>query len=271
MPKTAPTPETDFEQSRDYVQSLARGLSVLRAFSHDNPQMNLSQVAELTDLSRAAARRLLLTLQHLGYIRAEGRAFFLSPKVLELGYSYLGSLNLTDLTQPIVEDLSRQLNESCSLAVLDGSDIVYVVRVPVRRIMTVSLGVGARLPAFCASLGRVLLGQLTPRELKTWLAELKPEKFTAHTQVQKEKIRAAVEQARAQGYAYVEQELELGLCSLAVPVCDPQGRIMAALNVSTPYRPQVAEYARNELLPALRTTARLIERSIHSSRLPGNR
>jgi len=271
MPKNSPSDSAEFEQSRDYVQSLARGLSVLRAFSQEYPRMNLSHVAERTGLSRAAARRLLLTLQHLGYIRAEGRNFTLSPKVLELGYSYLDTLNLTDLTQPIVEELSRQLNESCSLAVLDGHDIVYVVRVPVRRIMTVSLGVGARLPAFCASLGRVLLSQLTPAELKAWLAELKPQKFTAHTQVQKEKIRAAVELAGSQGYSYVEQELELGLCSLAVPVCDPRGRIMAALNVSTPYRPQVAGYARKELLPALRKTARLIELSIHSSRLPEKR
>lgn len=271
MPKTNPPDAADFEQSRDYVQSLARGLSVLRAFSQEYPRMNLSQVAERTGLSRAAARRLLLTLQHLGYIRADGRTFTLSPKVLELGYCYLGALNLTDLTQPIVEELSRQLNESCSLAVLDGHDIVYVVRVPVRRIMTVSLGVGARLPAFCASLGRVLLSQLTPAELKTWLAELKPQKFTPHTHLQKEKIRAAIELARTQGYSYVEQELELGLCSLAVPIRDPQGRIMAALNVSTPYRPQVAEYARQELLPALLKAAGRIERSIHSSGLPGPR
>lgn len=271
MPNNSPSEPVDLEQSRDYVQSLARGLSVLRAFSHERPRMNLSQVAECTGLSRAAARRLLLTLQHLGYIRADGRTFTLSPKVLELGYSYLGSLNLTDLTQPIVEELSRQLNESCSLAVLDGHDIVYVVRVPVRRIMTVSLGVGARLPAFCASLGRVLLSQLTPGELKAWLAELKPEKFTPHTLLQKERIRAAIEQARVQGYSYVEQELELGLCSLAVPIRDPQGRIMAALNVSTPYRPQVAAYAQKELLPALLKAARRIELSIHSSGLPGPR
>lgn len=267
MPNKRAADTLEFEQSRDYVQSLARGLSVLGAFGQDHARMNLSQVAERTGLTRAAARRLLLTLQHLGYIRADGRAFFLGPKVLELGYCYLGALNLTDLTQPIVEELSRQLNESCSLAVLDGFDVVYVARVPVRRIMTVSLGIGARLPAFCASLGRVLLSQLTPAELKAWLTALKPEKFTTHTCIQKEKIRAAIDQARAQGYCYVEQELELGLCSLAVPIRDPKGRIIAALNVSTPYRPEVAEYATKKLRPALEKAARRIEQSIYSSGL----
>lgn len=264
--KTTPLPNA-FEQSRDYVQSLARGLAVLHAFNHAKPQMTLSQVAEQTQLSRAAARRLLLTLQHEGYVQADGRNFLLSPKVLNLGYSYLDSLNLTDLTQPIVESLSRQLNESCSLAVLDGQEIVYVVRVPVRRIMTVSLGVGARLPAFCASLGRVLLSQFTAHELKSWLLTLKPEKFTARTLITKEKIRAAIETAGKQGYCFVDQELELGLCSMAVPVRNKHGRVIAALNVSTPYRPDIEAHAKKTLLPALLKTAQHIEQSINFSGL----
>lgn len=271
MPKKTKQVPNMFEQSRDYVQSLARGLAVLNAFNHDKPQMTLTQVAEHTHLSRAAARRLLLTLQHAGYVRADGRHFLLSPKVLELGYCYLDSLNLTDLTQPLVEALSRQLNESCSLAVLDGHEIVYVVRVPVRRIMTVSLGVGARLPAFCASLGRVLLSQLTAHELKAWLSSLKPEKFTSHTLLTKEKIRAAIELTAIQGYCYVDQELELGLCSIAVPVRNRQGRIIAALNVSTPYRPDIEAHTQKILLPALLKTAKQIELSINSSGLDKQR
>jgi IclR family pca regulon transcriptional regulator len=263
---SANSPESSaFEASRDYVQSLARGLAVLQAFNAHYQQMNLSQVATRVGLTRAAARRLLLTLQHLGYIRAEGRLFFLSPKVLELGYSYLDTLNLTDITQPLVEEVSRQLNESCSLAVLDHHNIVYVVRVPVRRIMTVSLGVGASLPAYCASLGRVLLSQLSESELKTWLTECKLLKLTPHTLHTKEKIRGAIEHARKQGYAYVEQELEMGLCSLAVPICNAQGRIIAALNVSTTYRPDVAHYAKQKLLPALLKAAKSIEKSINRS------
>ena len=253
--------ESDFVQSRDYVQSSARGLSVLNTFDHETPQMNLSQVAERTGLSRAAARRILLTLEHLGYVRVNGRNFFLSPKVLKLGYSYLDSLNLTDITQPIVEELSRNLNESCSLAVLDGHEIVYVVRVPVRRIMTVSLGVGARLPAFCASLGRILLSQLTPAELKQWLSDLTPEKFTPHTVVAKEKLRDIIVKTKTAGFSFVDQELELSLCSLAVPIRDLKGRIIAALNISTPYRPDINTYVESHLLPALLASASKIERA----------
>lgn len=267
MPKKPSPTRHTFEQSRDYVQSLARGLAVLNSFSHDKPQMTLTQVAVQTQLSRAAARRLLLTLQHEGYVHTEGRHFLLSPKVLELSYRYLDSLNITDITQPIVESLSRQLNESCSLAVLDGHDIVYIARVPVRRIMTISLGVGARLPAFCASLGRVLLSQLNSQELKTWLTALKPEKFTTRTLISKEQIRLAIEMAGKQGYSFVDQELELGLCSIAVPIHNAQGRIVAALNVSTTYRLDIEAHTKKTLLPALLKTAKQIEHSIHSSGL----
>lgn len=262
-----PTATTESGDSRDFVQSLARGLAVLEAFGPDAGRMNLSQVAARTGLTRAAARRLLLTLQQLGYVHGEGRQFSLGPKVLQLGYGYLSTLNLTDITQPIVESLSRQLNESCSLAVLDGHDIVYVVRVPVRRIMTVSLGVGARLPAFCASLGRILLGRKSEAELRAWLAELKPQRFTPHTLTAKDRIRAAVEAARRDGYCYVEQELEPGLCSLAVPVRNSRGEIIAALNVSTPYRPDVAAHVLGKCLPALRKAASAIEKTVPAAGL----
>ncbi|HEX7112069.1 MAG TPA: helix-turn-helix domain-containing protein, partial [Mizugakiibacter sp.] len=136
----APKP---FEESADYVQSLARGLMVLRAFDRELPSPSLSQVAERSGLSRAVARRLLLTLQHLGYVGSRSRSFFLTPRVLELGYSYLSSLDLTELAQQSMEQLSQRVGESCSMAVLDGSDVVYVLRVPVRRVMSVALGVGA--------------------------------------------------------------------------------------------------------------------------------
>src|SRR5215510_4923371 len=146
-----------FTSSPDYLQSLDRGLQVLRAFNRERPRCTLSEVAAQTSLSRAVARRSLLTLQHLGYVAAQGRSFFLLPRVLELGYSYLSSLDLTDLAQRSMEDLSRNIGESCSMAVLDAHDIVYVVRVPVRRIMNMALSVGARLPAFATSMGRVVL------------------------------------------------------------------------------------------------------------------
>jgi len=217
--------EPPFEDSRDYVQSLARGLSVLRAFDTQHTRLSLADIATRTAMSRAAARRLVMTLEHLGYVRASGREYVLSPSVLELGFGYLGSLNLTDLAQPLLEDLARKVNQSSSMAVLDGQSIVYVVRVPGRRIMSVTLGVGARLPASSASMGRVLLSGLEEQALDRWLRDCTPVKRTAHTVTDTSRLQRIVEDVRRQGYAYVEQELELGLCSVAVPVHNAEGRI----------------------------------------------
>lgn len=257
-----------FEQSRDYVQSLARGLLVLRAFDAGHPTLSLAGIAARTGLSRAAARRLVLTLEHLGYLRPVGRDYALSPRVLEFGFGCLAALKLTDLVQPLIEQLAQRLNHSCSLAVLDGPSIVYVLRVPVRRVMTVALGVGARLPAYAASMGRVLLAGLDDAALDAWLADCRPERHTPHTVTDARRLKHIVREARRQGYAYVEQELELGLCSLAVPVHDRDGRVVAALNASMPYHPGVADHALREVLPELGATAREIERCLPANSLP---
>jgi IclR family pca regulon transcriptional regulator len=243
-----------FEDSRDFVQSLARGLAVLRAFGSDSPALSLAAIAAKTGLSRAAARRLVLTLEHLGYVRVHGRAYALSPRVLELGLGYVGSLKLADLAQPLVETLAQRVHHSCSIAVLDGQTIVYVLRVPVQRLMTVSLSVGSRLPAFSASMGRVLLAGLSDADLRTWLSQCQ--------------LRRLIEAAREQGYAYVEQELELGLCSIAVPLHDREGHVVAALNASLPYHADARRLALTELLPSLRSTAAAIERNLPSRALP---
>ena len=174
-------PATAFENSPDFVQSLARGLLVLRSFDAEHPELSLAEIATLTGLSRAAVRRVALTLQHLGYMREAGRGYALSPRVLELGFGYLGTLDLTDLAQPRWKTLPISVNQSCSMAVLDGQSIVYVARVPVRRVMSISLGVGARLPAFAASMGRVMLSGLVDADLKAWLAQCQPAKLTPHT------------------------------------------------------------------------------------------
>lgn len=266
MAKKASTP--NFEDSRDYVQSLARGLSVLRAFDGEHPRLSLADIATRTELSRAAARRLVLTLQHLGYVRGVGRGYALSPSVLELGFGYLGSLNITDLAQPLLEDLARTVNQSSSMAVLDGQSIVYVLRVPGRRIMSVTLGVGARLPAFSASMGRVLLSGLDDAELQTWLAQCHPVKHTPHTVTDLHRLRRLIADVREQGYAYVEQELELGLCSIAVPVRNAEGRIATAINVSMPYHPDAAHQAHATILPQLELTAAAIESCVPANRLP---
>jgi IclR family pca regulon transcriptional regulator len=265
--RSDPAP-TGFEHSRDYVQSLARGLSVFAAFDATHPTLGLAGIAARTGLSRAAARRLVLTLRHLGYVREVGREYALSPRVLELGFGCLGSLKLTDLAQPLIEQLAQRLNHSCSMAVLDGQSIVYVLRVPVRRVMTVALGVGARLPAYAASMGRVLLAGLPPASLDTWLGNCTPVRHTPHTVTGTRRLRRIVREVRAQGHAYVEQELELGLCSLAVPVHDRDGRVVAALNASMPYHADASRHALRDALPELRATAIAIERCLPANSLP---
>ena len=264
----ARTTNSEFENSRDYVQSLARGLLVLRAFDDADAQLTLAEIAQRSQLSRAVARRLVLTLHHLGYVRQAGRGYILTPRVLELGYGYLGTLNLGELVQPMLEDLAHRIDQSCSMAVLDGQDIVYVLRVPVRRVMRVALGIGARLPAASSSMGRVLVAGLTDADFATWMNDCRPIAHTDNTITDKKKLLQVIEKTRAQGYAYVEQELELGLCSLAVPIRNSEGRVAIAINTSMPYHEDVAVRAHKHLLPVLRKTAAGIENSLVHNRLP---
>lgn len=251
-----------FEQSADYVQSLARGLAVLRAFGRDLPSPSLSELAERVGLSRAVVRRSLLTLQHLGYVGSRGRSFFLTPRVLELGFSYLTSLDLTELVQQSLEQLSQRVGESCSMAVLDGSEIVYVVRVPVRRVMSVALGVGARLPAFAASMGRVMLADLSDDELAAWLHAQKFRAYTAQTIHTASALKTELQRVRKQGYALVAGELETGLCSIAVPVHAGEGRVVAALNVGMSFSKDAPARAVKQVLPALQETRLAVEQAI---------
>jgi IclR family pca regulon transcriptional regulator len=254
-----------FEDSPDFVQSLARGLSVVRAFDREHSALSLSQVAERVGLARAAARRCLLTLLHLGYVGQRGRSFFLLPRVLELGYSYLSSLDLTDLAQQSMEALSRSTGESCSMAVLDAHDIVYVVRVPVRRVMSIALSVGARLPAFATSMGRVVLADFSEEEFAQWLEGVRLRAITSHTKATPAALRDELGRIRQQGYAMVEQELELGLLSIAVPIRGANRRVIAGLNVSMPYADNSRQIAVKRMLPALREAQTSIERAIAKS------
>lgn len=252
----------DFEESAEYVQSLARGLQVLRAFDDENPSATLSDVAKRVGMSRATVRRLLFTLRHLGYVDCRGRNFFLTPRVLELGHSYVASLNLTDLAQSTVERLSREVGESCSMAVLDGRDIVYVLRVPVRRVMSIGLSIGARLPAFATSMGRVILAGLADSELDAWLRDQAFHAFTPRTLTGKAALRAELVRVRTQGYALVVRELEDVLCSIAVPVRGVGGDVVAALNVGMPYSPDASRRAIKDILPPLRKAQVEIERTV---------
>ncbi|MEV5890011.1 IclR family transcriptional regulator domain-containing protein [Nonomuraea fuscirosea] len=243
----------------DHVQSLARGLAVIRAFSATEPELTLSQVARATGLSRAAARRFLLTLTDLGYVRSDGRLFALTPRVLELGYAYLSSLSLPEVADPHLERLAAEVGESASVAVLDGADVVYVARVATARIMRVTINIGTRFPAYCTSMGRVLLAALPPEALETYLGRAELRRLTSHTIVLPAALRAELDEVRGRGWAMVDQELEEGLRSIAAPIRDRAGRTVAAVNVSTHATRTSLQAARRDLLPPLLATATKIE------------
>jgi IclR family pca regulon transcriptional regulator len=246
-------------RSSDFVQSLGRGLQVIRTFGPEHQQMTLSDIARATGLTRAAARRFLLTLTALGYVRNDGRSFSLTPRVLELGYAYLSGLTLTEVAEPHVEDLVERVHESSSVAVLDEAHIVYVVRVPTRRIMTVAISVGTRFPAYATSMGRVLLAGLDPAEFERRLQQVVLEPLTRHTVTDTERLREMIVQVRSQGFATTDQELEDGLRSVAAPIRDRSGTVIAAINASAQAQRVSMDRLRREVLPEVLEAARRIE------------
>jgi IclR family pca regulon transcriptional regulator len=246
----------DRPRNADFVQSLERGLLVIRAFDGEHRELGLSEVARATGLTRAAARRFLLTLVRLGYMKVRDGRFSLSPRVLELGYAYLSSLSLPQVAQPHMETLVATVNESSSISVLDDLEIVYVARVPTRRIMSITLSVGTRLPAYPTSMGRVLLAALDDDELESRLARIDVQPLSARTVTDKPTLRALLQRVRKLGYAATDQELEEGLRSLAVPIHDASGAVLAALNVSVhASRASMAALRRDFLPPALKASA----------------
>jgi IclR family pca regulon transcriptional regulator len=249
------------ERSAEFVQSLERGLAVISAFSQDHAALTLTDVARKAGLTRATARRLLHTLVALGYARADGKEFSLTPKVLDLGYAYLSSQHLADFAQPEMEALVERTHESCSAAVLDGHEVVYVVRVPTKRIMTISLGLGSRLPAYATSMGRVLLADLPPDQLDEYLASAELAPLTPNTVVDPDLLRSELDKVRRQGWALVDQELELGVRSVAAPLRDRTGRVIAAVNVSSNAGRVSLDALRRQVLPCLlEAVARINER-----------
>ncbi|MFE3291012.1 IclR family transcriptional regulator [Rhodococcus sp. NPDC059234] len=246
------------EPSPDYVQSLARGLSVIRAFDAERPRQTLSEVAKSTDLTRATARRFLLTLVELGYVRTDGSVFWLTPRVLELGYSYLSALTLPEVAGPHLESLAKRVHESASVSILDAGDVVYVARVPVSRIMTVAITIGTRFPAFATSMGRVLLAGLPEPEFEEYLSHVSLTPLTGRTISTPDALRQEIERVRVDGFCIVDQELEEGLRSLAAPIRDHTGAVVAAANISTQAARYSAAAVRKELLPELLSTVETI-------------
>ncbi len=251
--------DTDAAVSGDFVQSLARGLSVIRAFDAEHAELTLSDVARRAGITRAAARRFLLTLESLGYVASDARAFRLTPRVLELGFSYLSSLSLPEIVQPHLEALSRDVDESVSAAVLDGSDIVYIARVPTRRIMSVRITIGTRFPAFATSMGRVLMAGLPDAAADAALAASDLAHLTDRTLTDPAALGDELVRVREQGWSLVDGELEPGLRSIAAPLHGRDGRVVAALNVSTSATRDSVEHVRDAYLPPLLRTAAAID------------
>jgi IclR family pca regulon transcriptional regulator len=239
---------------RDLVSGFENGLAVIEAFDDNNPRLTLTDVARIAGLTRAAARRYLLTLTTLGYAEHDGKFFSLTPKILRLGYAFLSSTSLPSRVQPYLERISEQLSESSSAAVLDDMEVVYVARAATRRIMSIGLSVGSRLPAYCTSLGRVLLAQHTETWLADYFERLEPAALTPRTKTDKGEILAELEKVRREGYCLVDEELEIGLRSLAVPIFDAHGTCVCAINISV-------QTARTEIPTLLATALPVLEKA----------
>ena len=258
-------PEDHPDQLRgdpDYMLTLARGLHVIRAFAGTEGRLSIADLSRATGLTRAVVRRCLYTLRELGYAASDGRAYCLQPKILSLGYSYLCTAPIAIAAQPVLKELSERLGEGSTVAVLDEGTVVYVARASAQRIMSVTLGVGSRLPAYCTALGRVLLAGLTPEQAAAELARAELVAHTRFTVTSRQRLAEILAQVRADGYALNDQELEIGLRSIAVPVHNVVGHAVAAMNVSA----QASRLSRRELidavLPPLRAAAECLGRQL---------
>lgn len=248
-------PKRDIPE-RSYVAAIERGLSVMRAFHDQSDRMTLSDVARLVSLPRATARRCLLTLRALGYVESQGRYFSLSPQVLTLAQAYLSSSPLPRVAQSSLERVSEKLGESCSLSLLHGDEVIYVARSTRKRIGSLHRDVGAHLPAHCTSMGRVLLAALSDSDLDAYFAIARLESFTRRTVTDESELRKHIDKARSRGFCVVDQELEPELRSIAIPVQNAPGRVIAALNVSAQASHTKKKQMVDQFLPVLRDAAR---------------
>jgi IclR family pca regulon transcriptional regulator len=267
VPKAAGDSE-ERAASNEFVRSVDRAFAVVRAFGRDSPTLTLSQVAARTGLTRASARRFLLTLQSLGYIGSEDRQFFLRPRILDLGFAYLSSVPVFEVVEAHMEPMVQQVQESSSASVLDGTDVIYTVRVSTKRIMSVQIEVGTRLPAYATSMGRVLLAALSRDQLDSYFDQAKLEQLTPTTVTNEQRLRSALDQVREQGWCLLDQELEVGVRSVAVPLHDPAGRVFAAMNISTNATRVPTERLLGDYLPLLRKTADAIDEEVRTRRSP---
>jgi len=252
----------DVRKDGEFLNTLARGLSVLRAFTKERPEMTLSEVAAVTELSPAVARRCLHTLVRLGYVGQEGKIFLLTPEVMGFASAFIESTNLEEVVQPYLQELRDETGDSASLAVLSGDEVLYLVHVSTNRMIRLVAGFGTRYPVYPTSLGRVLMAYQSPARIRSYLKELKLEKLTDKTVSSKDKLKRALKQARDEGYASIQDELDYGIVSVAVPVFGKDGEILAAINCSTATtRVHRSDMVRTRL-PKLKDAALKIEREL---------
>lgn len=261
-PATTPARNRQETRGREFVQALDRGFAIVRAFNHEQPALTIAQVAARTGVARAVARRYLITLEMLGYVQERDGRFSLTPRVLDLGFAYLVSLNLPALAQPFMERLVEALRESCSVSVLDGRDIVYVARVPAKRIMSINLVVGSRLPAHATSMGKVLLAALPGPALDAFFAAGPLPPLTRKTLVAPGDLRRELRKIQEAGWALADQESEEGVRSVAAPLIDRRGETRAAINVSVHAARVSVAQLRTNYLPRLLDAAREISRAL---------
>ena len=258
-------PETP--RNREFVQGLQRGLSVIRAFGNA-PALTIAEVAARTGLTRAVARRYLLTLQELECVVSQGNRFSLTPRLLDLGFAYLSTLDIPDLARPYVERVVETLHESCSVAVLDSVDVVFVLRVQASRLMSMNIRVGSRLPAYAGSMGKVLLAHLPPEQLDAYFARAVFKRFTPKTICDETSLRAALAEVKAKGYAFADEEVEAGVRTVAAPLFNRTGQVVAAINISShAWRVSMKEL-RKAYLPVLLDAAGQISRALGYSGPP---
>jgi IclR family pca regulon transcriptional regulator len=251
------------EDDPDFVGALARGLSVIRAFDIGRREtQTLADIARTTALPRATVRRSLLTLQALGYVASDGKHFRLTPRILSLGYAYLASTPLTRVLQPALERVSEVTHESCSASTLDGAEIVYVARAATKRIMSVGLSVGSRLPAYCTSMGRVLLAAEPPEAARMILEGGPRPALTRHTITDLDALMQVLQATRRDGFCLVDEELEIGLRSIGVPVRNATGQVVAAINVSAQAGRVSAGDLVTSILPVLQDAAESVRSSL---------
>jgi IclR family pca regulon transcriptional regulator len=254
---------SDATADKEFMTTLAKGLLVLGSFGEQRPTMTLSQAASVTGLSRATARRVLLTLSTLGYVAQRGRVFSLAPRILELGFAYLSTQSWVDRAEPLMKELSHDVQESCSAAILQGSEIVYVARMPApHRIMSTTIAIGTRLPAFYTSLGRAQLGFLSDAEIVRRLAAALPSPATPRALLGPEALLERIRADHAQGYSLVDEELEKGLRSVAVPIVRRSGDNVGAINLSAHSSRSTRNDLRDRFLPKLEAIAKQISRTL---------